>query len=351
MHTEKSDPVIKFFVTVAGVILIFAVMKELQHIFIPLVAAVFLYFVFEPFNRVLKKHKFPEWLAILCDLLIMVGFLYGISNLIVNQFSQLSEALPEYILRLNNIISSTAVSFGIHDKILTDFSITEYLNSLDYSGFAENIFSSTVSVFSSVFLVLFFFIFVTSGYDNIVFVIKNRYEVSTKKKEEKKDGFVEDTFRSISNQIQTYLGTKFLVSLLTAVLSGLALWIFGVDFVFVWIVITFLFNFIPNVGSIVAVILPALMSLVQFENFGYTLLIIIVISVIQNIIGNVIEPKIMGNKLGLNPIVILLSLLLWGYVWGITGMFLSVPLAGILKIILAQSDSKNMKFISNLMGN
>lgn len=351
MNTTKSDPVIKFFVTVAGVILIFAVIKELQHIFIPLVVAVFLYFVFEPFNSFLKKNKFPEWLAILSDLLIMVGFLYGISNLLINQFSQLKEALPEYISRLNHIISSTAVSFGIHDKIFTDFSITEYLNNMDYSGFAENIFSSTISVFSSVFLVLFFFIFVTSGYDNIVLVIKNRYEVSVKKREEKKEGLVENTFRNISNQIKTYLGTKFLVSLLTAALSGFALWIFGVDFVFVWIVITFLFNFIPNIGSIVAVILPSLMSLVQFENFGYTILITVVISVIQNIIGNIIEPKIMGNKLGLNPIVILLSLLLWGYVWGITGMFLSVPLAGILRIILSQSDSKNLKFISNLMGN
>ncbi len=93
------------------------------------------------------------------------------------------------------------------------------------------------------------------------------------------------------------------------------------------------------------------MTLVQFESFGYTLIVAAIIISVQNIIGNIIEPKIMGERLGLNPLVILISLLIWGYIWGIVGMFLSVPLTAIIKIIFSRSHSETLTFISDLMGN
>jgi predicted PurR-regulated permease PerM len=99
------------------------------------------------------------------------------------------------------------------------------------------------------------------------------------------------------------------------------------------------------------VILPSLMALVQYESFGYAIFLALVLIIVQNIIGNIIEPKIFGDRLGLNPLVILLSLLLWGYIWGIIGMFLSVPLTAIIKIVFSNSSSKNMRFITNLMSN
>jgi predicted PurR-regulated permease PerM len=115
-------------------------------------------------------------------------------------------------------------------------------------------------------------------------------------------------------------------------------------------VLTFLLNFIPNIGSVLAVIFPALIALVQFESFGYALLIAVIIGVVQNVYGNILEPKVMGDRLGLNPIVILLSLLLWGYVWGLVGMFLSVPITAVIKILVSESKSPNLKFFDNLMG-
>ena len=113
----------------------------------------------------------------------------------------------------------------------------------------------------------------------------------------------------------------------------------------------FILNFIPNIGSVIAVVLPTLMALVQYESFGYAILVMIVIAVIQNIIGNILEPKIFGDRLGLNPIVILISLLVWGYIWGIVGMILSVPLTAIIKLVISNSNSKNLKFLSELMSN
>jgi predicted PurR-regulated permease PerM len=379
MKKVFSDPAIKFFISVVGIVVIFIVLKELQHIFIPLVIAYFLFFVFEPLNKFLINKKIPSGLAILTDLVIIVGVFWAISRVILDSFSRLGQELPAYQEKLDSIVIRTAQSFGLNDAMFSEFNFQTILKDLDYGGIASGFFSSTLSLFSTVFFVLFFFIFVSTGHKNIIEAIKKRFvernvkssikELKKKRKPEidsqlegrsrsdfeqlkqSKEEKIEGTFKNITQQIQGYIAAKFLISLLTGSLVGVILWLFGVDFAIVWAVLTFLLNFIPNIGSVIAVILPALMTLVQFESFGYTLLVSLIIVGVQNIIGNIIEPKIMGNRLGLNPLVILLSLLVWGYIWGIVGMFLSVPLTAIVKIAISNSNSKNMNFLSDLMGN
>lgn len=379
MKKVFSDPGIKFFISVVGIVVIFIVLKELQHIFIPLVIAYFLFFVFEPLNKFLINKKIPSLLAILTDLVIIVGVFWAISRVILDSFSRLGQELPAYQEKLNSIVIRTAQSFGLNDSMFSEFNFQTILKDLDYGGIASGFFSSTLSLFSTVFFVLFFFIFVSTGHKNILEAIKKRFveknvkssikelkkkrepEIDSQVESRSKSDFeqlkqskeekIEGTFKNITQQIQGYIAAKFLISLLTGSLVGVILWLFGVDFAIVWAVLTFLLNFIPNIGSVIAVILPALMTLVQFESFGYTLLVSLIIVGVQNIIGNIIEPKIMGNRLGLNPLVILLSLLVWGYIWGIMGMFLSVPLTAIVKIAISNSNSKNMSFLSDLMGN
>ena len=332
--------------------------------------------------RYLQGKKIPLVAAILTDLVIIVFVIWGISRIIISSFSEFGNALPFYQDKLNKIISTTAVSIGVTDSFFTEFDLTTYLKTFDYGGLASGFFSSTLTVFSTLFFVLFFFIFISSGHKNILEAIKKRYvekkiKSSVKKLKKKikykeegqnneefikgvqdieelknqREKVVEKAFKDITEQVQRYISTKFLISLLTGIIVGVTLWIFGIEFLIVWAVLTFLLNFIPNLGSVIAVILPTLMALVQSESFGYALLVAVVIIIVQNIIGNILEPKIVGDRLGLNPLVILLSLLLWGYVWGIVGMFLSVPLTAVIKIIISNSKSKNLQFISNLMGN
>jgi predicted PurR-regulated permease PerM len=159
------------------------------------------------------------------------------------------------------------------------------------------------------------------------------------------------TFKDITEQIQRYVVTKFLISLTMGLLFGIILWLFGVEFFIIWALFAVLLNFIPNIGSVIAVIFPSIMALIQYQSFGYAIIIAGILIVFQNIVGNLIEPKIFGNRLGLNPLVILISLLLWGYIWGIVGMFLSVPLTAVIKIVISNSHNKNMRFITNLMDN
>lgn len=381
MKKKLGDPVVKFFVSVLGLFVICLVLIELQHIFIPLVIAYILFFFFEPLNQFLKTKKIPLLFVIFIDLFLTSSILYGVSRVLIDRFIQFSGQLPLYENKLNHIISTTAVSLGIKDRLLTHFSVSRLLKSINFNLISSGVFSSTLSVVVSILLVLFFFIFISSGHHKIVEAIRLRYvekgvKSSLKKMKKEKTSTEEEnsevhktedeteetltfqreiklqrTFKDITEQIQRYIVTKFLISLSMGILFGLILWLFGVQFFIIWATLALLLNFIPNVGSVIAVILPSMMALIQYESFGYAAIVAGVLIILQNIIGNLIEPKIFGDQLGLNPLVILLSLLLWGYLWGIVGMFLSVPLTAVIKIILSNSNSKNLRFITNLMSN
>ncbi len=350
MESVSKDSASKFFISLIGLVVLFLVLKELQHIFIPLVMAYFLYFVFEPLNDYLAKKRVPQFLLSILDILIIVGLMFAVSRLIYNSFSQFSAEWPIYEERLNNLISTTASDFGIEDPMFTNFSLTQIAHDIDYGGIAGGFFSSTLSMFSTTFFVLFFFLFVSSGHKNVLDAVKSRLLDDGNPDNDEEDGKkVDSTFKVITHQVQHYLSLKFLLSLATGVLTGIILWIFGVDFALVWAILALLLNFIPTIGSIMGVVMPVLVAIVQFESFGIALVLAAILGTVQGVIGNIIEPKVFGDKLGLNPITVLLSLLLWGYIWGIVGMFISVPLTAIIKIIMMNSQSRNMHFLARLM--
>ncbi|MEG8946700.1 AI-2E family transporter [Rosettibacter firmus] len=381
MKKITPDSTIKFFVSVIGLFIIFFTLKELRHIFIPFVIAYLLFFVYEPMNNYLKLKKIPLSILIIMNLLITLGFFFGITQIVLNAFLQFGENISAYVDKLSHIIRTVSRSLGIRDPLLTNFTMSKFLRTLNYTDIASGILSSTIDIFTNLFLILFFFIFISSGHDKIVEAIRLRYvekNVKTTIKKLKKelkqkqelldnpDQSIDEqlatltiqremklrkTFKDITEQIQKYILTKFFISILLGILVGTILWLFGVEFYIVWATLSVLLHFIPNIGSIIAVVLPSLMTLIQYESTGYSLLVAATIIIVHNIIGNIIEPQIFGSRLGLNPLVILLSLMLWGYLWGIVGMFLSVPITAVLKIIISNSNSKNMRFITNLMSN
>jgi predicted PurR-regulated permease PerM len=143
---------------------------------------------------------------------------------------------------------------------------------------------------------------------------------------------------AISKQVQTYMGIKTLVSLLTGFVSYIILRLVGVDFAAVWALLIFLLNYIPNIGSALGVIFPALLTLVQFETLTPFVIILIGLGAVQFIIGNVVEPAMMGSSLNLSSFVIILSLTFWGMIWGIPGMVLCVPITVIIAIICSHFE-------------
>ena len=146
---------------------------------------------------------------------------------------------------------------------------------------------------------------------------------------------VKNIFSKIFSKIRTYMLVKFFTSFLTAFIAYIIMENVNLDFSLFWAILIFLLNFIPTVGSIIASIFPILLSLLQFNDTLVPFTIISIgIIVTQLIIGNIVDPRLTGNSLNLSPLVLILSLVIWGYIWGIMGMFLSVPIMIILTIIL-----------------
>ena len=282
--------------------------------------------------------------------------------------------MPVFEGKLNQIVRNAALGLGIKDPFYINFSMENLVSTIDYKPIAGNIFNSTFSLLGSVFFILFFFVFIVTGHINVYEAIKKRFvhrkselgheklnailaesenketideklERETSDREEKLAG----TFKNITDQIQRYIIAKIGVNLGAAVAVFIVCIIFKIDFPVVWALFTFLFNFIPSIGSAIALVLPVIFVLLQSGSAGFTILIALIIGALQTLFFNILEPQLIGRRLNLNPLLILLSVLLWGYVWGIIGMLLSVPLTAIIKIIVSNSESKDMQFISDLM--
>jgi predicted PurR-regulated permease PerM len=144
--------------------------------------------------------------------------------------------------------------------------------------------------------------------------------------------------KKITDAVNNYLAIKTVVSLGTGVIVAIWVWALGIDFPVIWGLLAFLLNFIPNLGSIIAAVPPALLGYIQF-GIGRTLLVAAGYGVVNLVFGNVVEPKLMGRKLGLSTLVVFLSLVFWGWVWGPVGMLLSVPMTMVVKIVLESSPS------------
>jgi len=367
-----SDPVLKFFVIIVGLVIIGFTLRELSHIFIPFVISYFLFFTFSPLNDILRRNKIPLFLVILVDIILIILILVGISSFLIDSFIQFGTELPEYYNRLNGIVRDAAKSIGIKDAYFKYFSIQKIIASIDYKLMAGDVFSSTLSIMGSILFVLFFFIFIVTGHSGVYESIKKRYvtkkvepEIKALKKiidEElpiapevievkihDKETVLSNTFRTITKQIQHYIVAKISVNLAAGLAVTGIMYIMDIDFPIIWGLFTFLFNFIPSIGSAIALILPVIMALIQYESLSFALLTTGVMAAVQTLFFNLFEPMFIGRRLNLNPLLILMSVLIWGYIWGIVGMLLAVPLTAVIKIILANSKSQDMVFINDIM--
>ena len=171
----QADGTIKFFITIIGLVIVGIVLRELSHIFIPLVIAIFLFFVFSPLNNWLDNKKIPMMFITLFNLAIIFGLLYGVGRIIVDSFLQFGEGLPIYGEKLSNMVRATSISWGVTDPFFTQFSFDQLLAKLNIQNLAGGIFSSTVSLLGNILFVLFFFLFVLSGNETIYNAIKRRY--------------------------------------------------------------------------------------------------------------------------------------------------------------------------------
>jgi len=341
-NETRTEPLIRFFISVIGIVFLAVILMELKSILIPFLLAFFLLFLFEPLHRKLKKIHLG--LLVSLDLLLISTLFWGISQIFVQSYNEFYTAFPEYKEKIIHFLSGIQGYFGTDNSFLNLESISK---KIDFSSIAQKIFFSTFDIFTTTFMVLLFYIFIVLGQQSLQQAIKKRVKFHNQISESR---IVWETIISaISNQVVDYFITKFLLSVLMATLVGFVLWILNVDFVVIWILLTFLLNFIPTIGAFISIVFPFVFASIQYESIGFGLLILILLLAIHTIIGNLIEPKLLGEKLDINPLVILLALFIWGYIWGIIGMLIAVPLISIIKIIFSQYNSPNAVFFNELI--
>lgn len=191
-----------------------------------------------------------------------------------------------------------------------------------------NAFGTVLGLISSMFFILIFVIFLLLG--------RNPYTAHSQ------------IYSDVVQKIRRYVGIKVAISAVTGVLVWATLNIIGLKLASVFGILAFLLNFIPSIGSIIVTLLPIPIAVVQFQNSPWNIVLVIAIpGAIQNILGNIVEPKLQGEGLNLHPVAILLALSFWGLIWGIIGMFLAAPITAAIRIVLMQYDT--LRPIGNLL--
>ena len=344
--SESLLLVISISVNFIATVILFLILKELKIILIPLVLAFFIYFIFKPINDYLKSKKLNNLVCLIVNFLIFIFIAFVFSQIIITSFDQLLSNVDVYSKKIPHIINSILREIGVKRK---DF--YNAIASIDIKSLISTGIITILDLFNLLFFMSFFYIFIFLGADKL-FITLRKYFLPDKSSEnyfEAKIKLVE-TFNNIINQIQKYIYVKFTNNLLAGLTVTIVLYALGLDYPIIWGLLLFIFEFVPTIGSFLSLIFPTLMSIIQKESLGYTLTIVISLVLIQTFYFSFLEPKRMGNKLGLNPIVILISLLLWNYIWGIPGMILSVPMMATIKIILSNTNSKILNVISDIMG-
>ncbi len=333
----NKDKLILFFLAVLALIAVGFVLKMAKPVILPLVIAWLLTFIFGPAVNFMTHRKVPLPIAIAVVMIVLCGVVFLGVFFLQGRVTTIVAAFPEYAPRLMQLGSEISALFPVQYNPLTDFDwgVTAQEMLVKVSG-------SFFSILSYLVLVMIFLIFLLSGKPYAI--NKMDRALSAKHAEQMKH-----IIRTISSEISRYLWVMVLISFSTGCLVWLALTLIGVDFPITWGALAFFFNFIPTVGSIVASIPPILLALVQFyPGILPAVITLIAIAAIQMTIGNLIAPKILGDRLHLSPVVILLSLLFWGWLWGVVGALLAVPIASAIKIACENIDE--LQPVSIMMG-
>jgi AI-2 transport protein TqsA len=320
--TEKRDES-TWFITGSLVILaavaLAAVLHYTQGVMIPFVLAIFVFILVSPvLDFQVIRLRFPRPIAVATTFLVVIVIIAVVCLLVtvaIQKFIATAAPYSNDSADLARELFSRVSDWGIemdYGKIVND--LVERLPSLLTTTLGK-----TFGLLSSAFLILVFVIFLLAG--------RNPHVASS------------GVYADIDQKIRRYIGTKVLISALTGVLVWGTLELFGLKLAVVFGITAFLLNFIPNIGSIISTLLPIPVAVAQFQEPWTVVLVVGIPGVIQTVIGNIIEPKLMGEGLNLHPVTILLTLSFWGLLWGIAGMFLAAPMTAVLRIILMQFDT------------
>lgn len=315
------------------IVIIVAALYYGKAFLIPLIFA-FIFWILirrmkETLNRIRIIDKYvPNWIKNVFLTVVIFSMIYFLGSIISSNITRMIGKYDVYQHNFTSLMYKANDTFGIEfDVFLKNTDVRKLLGDL-----IQPILTVLTSMVGNVILVLIYMLFLFLEETN--FNSKLRLVFSAEHHHRNVSGILRELEYSISD----YLGVKTFVSFITAALSAIALTIIGVDAPVFWGLIIFLLNYIPTVGSLIATLFPVAFCLLQFPEITPAILTLVIVGAIQIVMGNIVEPKLVGNSMNLSALVTILALSLWGVIWGITGMILSVPITVIMVIIFSKFD-------------
>jgi len=322
-------------ISLVGVIYL---LREFAVVLKPLCVAAFLAYLVIPAHLWLVRRGINRPLAAIALIAMVIGLFLGLGVLLYANTETLLEKWPSYEQKwknmtqdmLGNLPPSFRDSLNLH---LTDTRSV----SLELKSFL----GSFLGFFATLAVVIVYLVFLLAERSSLPHRLAKAFG-------EQRANEILNVLATISHAITEYIALKAFISFLGGVGTTLILSIFGIDFALTWGTLAFVLNFIPYLGSILATILPVLLALVQLDSVWAPVLIFVLLITMQQLLGTFIEPRMQGTKLGVSPLLIILSLAFWGVVWGIVGMLLAVPLLMVVKIVFANIPATRP--VADLMG-
>ncbi|MCL5990693.1 MAG: AI-2E family transporter [Bacteroidetes bacterium] len=339
------DSAIKTILLIFLFVLVFYLLSVLSSILLPLILAFLLAVMFQPLISLLKKIKVPSFLILPAVSIITLAFIFLILNIIYQTSTDIASQKDYLAYRFQSKLEGffswiQSITGGAVDTDFLNKQINEMPQSVWFSNTAGSAAMSISSFTGSFVMFAIYYIVLLSGMSGYKRYV--RYVGGDK------STTLLETYEQLQKSVFSYMILKTLINIGSGLLVTLICLIFGVKFAVFWGFITFLVLYIPSFGSIIATVFPVLMAIIQFDSFNKILFFFILIFVALFINGSIIEPKIMGTRLRLNTVTVIFGLVFWGYLWGIPGMMLSVPLMVILKLIFEHFPT--LSIVSRLMG-
>jgi predicted PurR-regulated permease PerM len=326
-QSPASSVAFRTITALAALVVVIAGMWAAEEVILPVLFAVLLSIVSAPMVLWLERRRIPAWIAVLLVVLLVMGILAVFGTVLAASVGEFSQAIPRYKARLDVSLETvntwiSSLGYELSYDQLAKIEPGTWMDTLGatLSGLIDALTNTALVVLT------------------MIFILLEIAEMPRKLRAAFHDpGRALGRARRMVIEVQRYLVIKTLISAITGVLVGVWTWVLGVDFPLLWGFVGFALNYIPNVGSIIAAAPPMAVALVQLGP-GHMILVGAGYTVVNMLLGNLLEPQWMGRQLGLSPLVVFLSLLFWGGLWGSVGMLLSVPLTMVIKISFEQSD-------------
>jgi AI-2 transport protein TqsA len=323
------------------------VLHQARSILLPFALAVFISYVLNPLISFFERRRIPGAISVILAMVVTFLVLNFFAVLIYTSIKSFSAEFPKYEDRFNDLWQQILRILDVPPTVVDQtgeapqgLTLLSAIQNFSLSQLILTTMGSILSFLSNTVLVLLFLLFILIGRRQLTRKVQNAFEPGVA-------GRIADMLTNVNAQIEKYLIAKSMISLVTGLMSTVVLLAFDVEFAIIWGLLTFLLNFIPSIGSIVATALPVAVAFLQFGGFVPVIWVALCLVVIQIIMGNILDPRIVGKSLNLSPLVVLFSLIFWGWLWGIVGMFLAVPISVIIKIVFENTES--LRFLGVLM--